>query len=159
MSLLSKLDLVQPQWNNRPCCTSGRKNCGRVCGQWRGNLLKASSLHAEDCKLFTGRWTIESIRAIRARPGQSRTLATCHGTRICHQQPILDIFVTSSHITIHSRKPRQRKNWDERQLLCVAGSLSRIWSTHIYIAYLKGGDDTYDESISFLKLKMSQFKE
>ena len=99
---------------------AGRKNCGRVCGQWRGNLLKASSIPS--CRgLQTIHWTLDNgvhqSHQPATQPGQPSTcnlspeLVTNSNPRhICHKFP---------HHHSHSAAASE-KNWDERQLLCVA---------------------------------------
>ena len=90
----------------RPCPASmdimdpalDAKTVGELCGQWRGNLLKASSLHAEDCKLFTGLDNgLHQRESSEPRAGSD----TCNMSPEQNLSASTYIFVRNSHISIH----------------------------------------------------------
>ena len=112
-----------------PAPSTGRKNCGRVCGQWRGNLLRASSLHAEDCKLFTGLDNgVHQSHQSRVRHLQHVT----EGEFVSRNLPQIYLSqIPTSAFTLGRRKTGMKGN-------CYAYSFARIWSTAHLHSVLKG---------------------
>ena len=129
MSLLSKLDLVSRiEWNNGPC--TGRKNCGRVGRTIAGKFILKASLAAEDCKLFNGRFRNNAGQWSPSVPGSGHLQYVVTGLENLSSSSILEIFVTKIPTSAFTASV---KNWDERQLLCVAYHVFGV--RHIYIAY------------------------
>ena len=107
----------------RPCPASmeimdpalDAKTVGELCGQWRGNLLKASSLHAEDGKLFTG---------LDNGLHQRESSEPRAGSDTCNMSPEENLSASTctylSQIPTSAFTLESEKNWDERHLLCVA---------------------------------------
>ena len=116
------------EWNNGPC--TGRKNCGRVGRTIAGKFILKASLAAEDCKLFT-MGVSEIMLDNGVHQSWVRTLATCfQGFENLSSSSILEIFVTKVPTSAFTASV---KNWDERQLLCVAYHVFGV--RNIYIAY------------------------